>query len=115
MIFTLEALQADHGDCLLLHYGEKGKSKVIVIDGGPSGIYKDYLKPRLLEVKGALSPDKPLPISMVMLSHMDDDHVNGILALTNEAIQLKNNGEQVLFEMDNLWFNAFDDIIGNSQ
>jgi hypothetical protein len=113
MIFTLEALQADHGDCLLLHYGKTDDPKTIVIDGGPSGIYRNFLKPRLLQVKAANSPNAPLSLSMVMVSHMDDDHVNGILSLTKEAIDLNDAGKPMLFEMDNLWFNAFDDIIGN--
>ena len=29
--------------------------------------------------RDALTPGIPLPISMVMISHMDDDHVAGIL------------------------------------
>ena len=97
MIFTLEVLQADHGDCLLLHYGKKTKPKIIVIDGGPSGIYRDFLRPRLLEIRDTVSPGRPLPISMVMVSHMDDDHVNGILALTNEAVKLQNNADPQFF------------------
>ena len=35
MIFTLEALEAKHGDSLLLHYGTKKSPQLIVIDGGP--------------------------------------------------------------------------------
>ena len=77
MIFTLEALQAKHGDCLVLHYGPNEDPKIIVIDGGPGGVYKDSLKPRLLEIRDALTPDDSLPLSMLMVSHMDDDHVNG--------------------------------------
>jgi hypothetical protein len=115
MIFTLEVLQADHGDCLLLHYGKKTDPKTIVIDGGPSGIYKNFLKPRLLEIKESLSPNKPFPLSMVMVSHMDEDHVKGILDLTNEAVKLKNNADTQFFDIPELWFNAFDDIVGNSQ
>jgi hypothetical protein len=115
MIFTLEVLQADHGDCLLLHYGTKAKPKTIVIDGGPAGIYKNFLKPRLLEIRDTVSPGKPLPLSMVMVSHMDDDHVNGILAMTNEAVKLQNNSEPRIFDLKNLWFNAFDDIVGNAE
>jgi len=116
MIFTLEVLQADHGDCLLLHFGKTEKTiQTIIIDGGPAGIYKDFLKPRLLEVKDALSPDKPLPLSMVMISHFDDDHANGILNLTDEAVKLMNKSEPQLFEMNNFWFNAFDDLVGNNQ
>ena len=82
----------------------------MVIDGGPAGIYKNFLKPRLLEIREALTPEKPLPLSMVMVSHMDDDHVNGILALTNEAFKPRNNQEPQLYEMPDLWFNACDDI-----
>lgn len=116
MIFTLEILQADHGDCLLLHFGKTQKSlQTIIIDGGPTGIYKNFLKPRLLEVKEALSPNKPFPVSMVMISHFDDDHANGILNLTDEAVKLMNNSEPQLFEMNNFWFNAFDDVVGNNQ
>lgn len=116
MIFTLEILQADHGDCLLLHFGKTQKSlQTIIIDGGPTGIYKNFLKPRLLEIKEALSPDEPFPVSMVMISHFDDDHANGILNLTDEAVKLMNNSEPQIFEMNNFWFNAFDDIVGNNQ
>lgn len=115
MIFTLEVLQANEGDCLILHFGEKDSPSIIVIDGGPAGIYKSVLRPRLLAIKAALSPNSALPLSMVMVSHMDDDHVNGILGLTDEAVTRKNNGDSALFDMGNLWFNAFDDIVGNSQ
>jgi hypothetical protein len=107
MIFSLEVMQASEGDCLLLHFGTKQEPKIIVIDGGPRGIFKNFLKPRLLNIKTKLSPAAPLPLSMVMVSHMDDDHVNGILKLIDDAINDTN------FKIDNLWFNAFDDIIGN--
>jgi hypothetical protein len=107
MIFSLEVMQASEGDCLLLHFGTKQEPKIIVIDGGPRGIFKNFLKPRLLNIKTKLSPAASLPLSMVMVSHMDDDHVNGILKLIDDAINDTN------FKIDNLWFNAFDDIIGN--
>jgi len=111
MLFTLEALHAKHGDCLLLHFGKESAPSIMVIDGGPSGIYKGFLKPRLLEIKETLSPDAPLPLSMVMVSHLDDDHLNGILSLTEDAIE----DNQESFGISNLWFNTFDDIIGNVQ
>lgn len=113
MLFSLEVLQAKHGDCLLLHYGEPGDPKIIVIDGGPSGIYRKFLKPRLLAIKESRSPQDPLPLSMVMVSHADDDHINGIVMLTNELVSKANDSEQPDFAIDNFWFNSFDDIIGN--
>jgi beta-lactamase superfamily II metal-dependent hydrolase len=109
MIFTLEILQAFHGDSLLLYYGTKEKPRVIVIDGGPSGTYEGFLRPRLKQLKDSLSPSEPLPLSMVMVSHLDDDHISGILSLTNEAIIHED------FRIKNLWFNTFDDIIGNTE
>jgi hypothetical protein len=109
MIFSLEVMQAHEGDSLILHFGTKEKPKIIVIDGGPRGIFRDFLKPRLLQIKAKISPNAPLPLSMVMVSHLDDDHVNGILKLTDDAINNTN------FKINNLWFNAFDDIIGNIQ
>lgn len=112
MIFSLEVLQAKHGDCLLLHYGESEDPKLIVIDGGPSGVYDNFLKPRLLEIKSNNFPDRPLPISMVMVSHMDDDHANGICRLTDEIID---EGDTPTFEIDDMWVNTFDDIVGNIQ
>lgn len=115
MIFTLEALQADHGDCLILHYGDNQSPKMIVIDGGPSQVYRDFLKPRLLEIKARLSPDDPLPLSMVMVSHMDEDHVLGILKMSAELVQADEDSSQPNFNIENLWVNTFDDIVGNLQ
>jgi hypothetical protein len=110
MIFTLEVMQAAEGDCLLLHFGTNEKPSFIVIDGGPSGVFGRSLEPRLIDIKDKISPLQPLSLSMVMVSHLDDDHVNGILDLTREA--QKDNPK---FKIDNLWFNTFDDILGNSQ
>lgn len=108
-IFSLEVLQALHGDCLLLHYGEANNPKIILVDGGPASVYRDFLKPRLRDIKAKISPTKTLPLSLVMVSHLDDDHVNGIIELTQDMI----NGTN--FITDNFWVNTFDNIIGNLQ
>ena len=113
MLFSLEALQAKHGDCLILYYGKKTDPKVIVIDGGPAGIYKGFLKPRLEKIKQKISPQDPLPLSMLMVSHLDDDHVNGVLGLVGEVADKNEANEAPLVEISNLWVNSFDDIIGN--
>jgi hypothetical protein len=115
MIFTLEVLQAKYGDCLLLHYGTVSNPVIFIIDGGPPGVYNAYLKPRLKEIKGTISTGNPLPLSLVMVSHLDDDHVNGILQLVSELVENEQNHRQPEFVIENLWFNSFDDIIGNIQ
>jgi hypothetical protein len=113
MIFTLEALQAKHGDSLLLHYGKPNTPKLIVIDGGPAGVYKASLRPRLDALKDARSPDAALTIRMVMVSHLDDDHINGVLAFFNALVENQENNEELPFNVLTLWHNSFDDIIGN--
>lgn len=115
MILSLEVLQAKEGDCLILHYGKIDFPQIIVIDGGPSGVYTKFLKPRLLEIKKTLSPQDSLPIAMVMVSHADDDHINGIEMLTNDLVQQKTDQENLNYKIDKFWFNSFDDIIGNTQ
>src|SRR5687768_4181283 len=115
MLFTLEALQAKHGDSLLLHYGKANAPKLIVIDGGPAGVYKAGLRPRLAELKESRSPDEPLSIRMLMVSHLDDDHINGVLAFLDELVEKKDNNEELPYDILTLWHNSFDDIIGNEK
>jgi hypothetical protein len=113
MLFTLEALQAKHGDSLLLHYGKPNAPKLIVIDGGPGGVYKSSLLPRLQALKESRSPAAPLAIRMLMVSHLDDDHVNGVLAFLNDLVDQHDNNEELPFNILTLWLNSFDDIVGN--
>jgi hypothetical protein len=112
-IFTLEALQARYGDALLLHYGDAASLQLIVIDGGPSGVYTDALKPRLNDLKGVRTPRDRLPIRLVLVSHIDDDHINGILELTGELIGAQQRNRDLPYEIQGLWHNSFDDIVGN--
>jgi hypothetical protein len=113
MIFTLEALNAKHGDSLLLHYGKANKPRLIIIDGGPAGVYRGSLRPRLQEIKSERSPDKPLQIRMLMVSHLDDDHINGVLALSNDLVEMSEAGKELPYDILTLWNNSFDDIMGN--
>jgi hypothetical protein len=53
MVFTLEPLRAQEGDCLLLHFGTAKDPKLAVIDGGPGRVYEDFLEPRLEEIREA--------------------------------------------------------------
>jgi hypothetical protein len=50
---------------------------------------------------------------MLMVSHLDDDHINGVLAFLDELVQNKNGGEELPYNILTIWHNTFDDIIGN--
>jgi hypothetical protein len=114
MLFSLEAVQALHGDSLLIHFGTAAAPRLMVVDGGPATVYTKYLKPRLLQLKGSRAPDPgtPLSIRVMMISHIDDDHISGILALLREMDQQRQRRAPAPFRIEDFWFNSFDDIVG---
>jgi hypothetical protein len=112
MHFSLEALQAGKGDALLLHWGDPDSPSLIVIDGGPGGVYEGSLRPRLEQLRQKRgSDDEPLPVEILMVSHIDDDHINGVLQLTREL--RGSEPSQRLVDVITLWHNAFDDLLDN--
>ena len=116
MIFSLDIRRAKKGDCLVLHFGSKAEPGLGLIDGGPSQVYGPHLKPRLQEIRKLrkLGPDEPLPVDFLMVSHIDDDHINGVLELTKELLQAQAAQKRLPLKIKGVWHNTFDDIIGNS-
>lgn len=112
MIFTLQALNAEKGDSLILSWGPPDKIRHILIDGGPATVFNNSLEPRLEELRAGhkLSSGQALPFEICMVSHIDDDHINGILDLfdTMEAAR-----PAVPYRIKTLWHNSFDEILGN--
>ena len=53
---------------------------------GRTSVYEPHLKPRLEQIREArgLGDEEPLPVDLLMVSHVDDDHIQGILELTKE-------------------------------
>lgn len=115
MILSLDVRRARKGDCLILHYGSKDDPGLVLIDGGPGQVYKPQLKPRLAQIRKArrLGSDESLPVDLMMVSHIDDDHINGILELTNELVVAKDSQQPLPLRVRSFWHNTFDDIIGN--
>jgi hypothetical protein len=109
-VFTLEALQAAHGDSLILHYGPPTKPRFIVVDGGPKGIFKASLAPRLKEIHTNRGGGV-LEIRLMMVSHIDDDHITGILDFTRMLRDLTDRKLPLPFDVLTLWHNSFDDIV----
>lgn len=102
-IFTLEALNARHGDALLLHYGSAKRPKLIIIDGGPMGVYKKTLEPRLKELADARGTT-PLPVEHTFVTHLDSDHIAGVLSLANAIAD-----QECPVDCASFWFNTFED------
>jgi len=116
-MFVLEALRAKHGDALLLHWGTFAKPRLAVIDGGPPGVFADALQPRLAQLRAerGLADEEPLPIDLAMVSHIDDDHVAGLLQMMQKARDLEEAHEPAPWRVRRFWHNAFDDLLGNDE
>jgi hypothetical protein len=74
----LELLPAGHGDALLLTWGTGTDRHRLLIDGGPAGAY-----PKVSARLRGLAGDRPL--DLLVLTHIDADHIEGTLLLTNDA------------------------------
>ena len=107
MIFSLEALHAKQGDSLLLRFGEAGKERLIVIDGGPERVFEEALEPRLEALREAAGGT--LPIELLMISHIDEDHINGILEFSQALID--EPARRAGFPVLAFWHNTFEDVI----
>lgn len=114
-IFTFEALPARKGDSLIIYYGKKDNPKIAVIDGGPSKVYEPALRPRLFDIRAhrELEDTEALPIELLMISHIDDDHIKGILEMATELKEADDLSRPKYANVKTLWHNTFDDILDN--
>ncbi|MFN2504803.1 MAG: hypothetical protein ABR540_11380 [Acidimicrobiales bacterium] len=113
----LEVLSAQKGDCLLLHNDTDTGPGLILIDGGPAGVSGETLIPRLMELREQreLEDDEPLVIDLVIVSHVDDDHINGVIDLLGAMLERQQGGDPPLFQVNGLWHNSFDRVLGNDE
>lgn len=108
---TLEFLNAAHGDAILLHWGDP--PRLALIDGGPSGSFGLSLGPRLSEIRAerARSLADPLVIDLVCATHIDDDHIAGIVELLRDLRRKERDHLPPPYRVDRLWHNSFEDLI----
>jgi beta-lactamase superfamily II metal-dependent hydrolase len=92
-MFHIEMLPAERGDCLLLEYGDPAQPQRILIDGGPNAAYPQ-LRERILRI-----PEGQRNFELLVVTHMDQDHIEGVIRLLNERGELG-----VRFE--DVWFNG---------
>lgn len=115
MLFTLEALDASEGDCLLLLYGTARQPRLVVIDGGPRSTCDAALLPRLLALRSKFPRDAPLPVELLVVTHVDSDHIAGIVALTGRLLERRAAGAEPPLVIKELWHNSFDGVLGEQQ
>ncbi len=116
MLFSIEVLRARKGDCLMLQYGRPNDPHLVIIDGGPRKVYLPHLKPRIQQIRTRrrIPPGRPLPVDLVLVSHVDDDHIQGLLDLTREMITAQDERRPQLIQVLSFWHNSFDNIIDST-
>ena len=113
MVFSLEALQAFHGDSLLVHAGSAAEPVLLLVDGGPSGTWERSLRPRLEELRAERAGDGALQIDLAMVSHIDSDHVAGMIDFAGALVTQRLDSEPLRHVVGTLWHNSFDDVLGD--
>jgi beta-lactamase superfamily II metal-dependent hydrolase len=105
-MLTLHIIQAEYGDCFILEFGTSLNPKYILIDGGPEDIYKDHLRIELEKIRNAQGK-----LDLVIVSHVDNDHIIGLLDLMAELEEEHVDGKPLTIEVDGLWHNTFNQTI----
>ncbi len=96
-MITIEMLPAAHGDALWIEYGSGRQMRRILIDGGPARSYEMALRRRMASL-----PEQTRNFELVVITHIDADHIDGALILLQEK---KSGG--LKFETKEFWFNGW--------
>jgi beta-lactamase superfamily II metal-dependent hydrolase len=75
---NLTVFQSDKGDCLLLT-GADGR--VVLVDGGMRPAYSKHVAPALGKLR-----DEGRVIDVVYVSHIDQDHISGVLQMLDDEV-----------------------------
>jgi hypothetical protein len=104
-MFKIHAVQARFGDSFILEYGTQAKRRFILIDGGPPDTYENDLKAAIDKIVTTRDLD------LVVLSHIDADHVVGLLdffaSIESEVV----SGAAPSVRVAGLWHNSFQKTI----
>jgi beta-lactamase superfamily II metal-dependent hydrolase len=94
-LFKIEMLPAGHGDCIYLEYGEPRSPHHVLIDGGPYYAFKPLAR-RIKEMVR-----KNLVFDLLVITHVDCDHIDGMLKLLGANLSSLRNCET------DIWFNSW--------
>jgi hypothetical protein len=100
-MLTVEMLPAGNGDCLWIEYGPPGDRRVVLIDGGTAPTYK-----RLRERLDAM-PKADRRVELLVVSHVDGDHIDGALKLIQDV------GLGVQY--GDVWFNGWKHLVARDE
>jgi len=105
-MFKLKIIQAKFGDCFIVEYGSAKKPKYMLIDGGPGGVYSEYLRAELVKIQ-----KNGGHLDLMVLSHIDGDHIVGLIDLLEELKQNAADEEEGVIGVNEIWINTFSQTI----
>lgn len=106
MSVHIRFLQAHHGDCILVTVEDDDKTTRILIDGGPSYTFRPraITDSRDADLKKVLTSikEKGGCIDLVILTHVDDDHIGGLIKAFESREALPAMAKRVIFNSGSL-------------
>jgi len=112
MAFTFEALPARYGDSLFLTFRDPGRTLRMLVDAGPSRVYPTSVKPRLEKERQAAGR---LTLDAVMVSHIDEDHIFGLLELFTDLQDSDERQQPRPWDVRWLLHNSFDALLAEGE
>ena len=103
-IFSVELLNAGHGESILLHYGPVDDVKIVMINTGPGRTYNTTVEPRLKQLSQARFNGAAVPIELLVIGDRDEDKTGGLNRM------LRDLSEQTgprLVDIRGIWANIF--------
>ena len=96
--FTIELLPARHGDALWIEFGDRGRTRRILIDGGPLHAWPEF------SARIERLPAGDQRVELLVITHVDTDHIEGIIRL------LALPRARWPLEPKDIWFNGYRQI-----
>ncbi|WP_342081615.1 hypothetical protein IGJ32_000523 [Enterococcus sp. DIV1639a] len=102
-MITVKALPAYDGDCLIVQYGEEDQRTNLFVDGGQGQQVVRQLKEEIATIS-----QKGECIDLLILTHIDADHIRGFLSLFSQSSFDKSCIKRVFFNSRKLLSQKFD-------
>jgi len=89
-----------------LEHNSKNQLTTILVDGGPYQTFQNHLKRTLQKL------DLNRNIDLMVLSHIDNDHIIGLIDLLVEIKNQREKGIKELVNIRRIWHNSFKNLLG---
>lgn len=101
----IKFIRAEHGDSILIEHEKEGSNLTILIDGGPTSAFRNRSTGRDGNLKIELDrlKEQRALIDLLIVTHIDSDHIGGLLEAFKIPAYLPTMAKQV-------WFNSASSI-----